>query len=554
MTALPLQAVRELVHDGMRIGLGGFWFVRTPTALIDEVVASGAVNLEIVCFGGGLGVERLLALRRVKTLYFSFHSMDVLGAAGEFRRAVESGEVRAVELTTLVMSKALTAAQENLPFLPVLGPLDSAFIDGDYPLPAFACPVSGRTLHAVPALPLDLALIHAPRADEGGNIELASARGLDRRLIGAAKTRIVSVEEQAGDFRGSLGAHRTTLPRFLIDHVVVAPGGAAPSSCLPFYPTDFDTIFADLQGAPSMREPKASAPPLDVRPLDVRPLPVAANVDGATPAERVAYLLASQLRDDGVYTVGSVTPLAMVAYQLAKQTHAPGLALIPFAGTVDVGTYVVGVQSAEPNAIDTAHDFWGMDDLYEWLYQDGRIDAEIFCPAQIDRRAHINNSQITRPDGTIVRLPGQAGIADVATLHRNLYMYVPRHTPRRLVERVDFEGGSRALVTDEERAEVGLLPGEVTVVTDLCVFRLDKNTRLLVLDSLHAGVTLDEVRSSTGFAVEPAGAVATSPEPSREILRLIREQIDPLGLRDLETVGAAERGPLISTLLAKDHI
>ena len=549
MSTLPLAAVRDLVHDRMRIGLGGFWFVRTPTALIDEVIASGATDLEIVCFGGGLGVERLLALGRVKTLYFSFHSMDVLGAAGEFRRAVESGQVRAVELTTLVMSKALTAAQENLPFLPVLGPLDSAFLDGDYPLPAFACPVTGRTLHAVPALPLDLALVHAPRADANGNVELASARGLDRRLIGAAKTRIVSVEEQAGDFRGSLGAHRTTLPRFLIDHVVVAPGGAAPSSCLPFYPTDFDKIFAGLQAAPL-----GGMPPRSALPLDVRPLPVASNVDSATPAERLAYLLASQLRDDGVYTVGSVTPLAMVAYQLAKQTHAPGLALIPFAGTVDVGTYVVGVQSAEPNAVDTAHDFWGMDDLYEWLYQDGRIDAEIFCPAQIDRRAHINNSQVTRPDGTIARLPGQAGIADVATLHRNLYMYVPRHSPRRLVERVDFEGGSRALVTDEERAAVGLSPGEVTVVTDLCVFRLDKSSRLLVLDSLHAGVSLDEVRSRTGFAVEPTHAVPISPEPPRDILRLIREQIDPLGLRDLETVSAADRGPLISTLLAKDHV
>ena len=179
--------------------------MRTPTALIEEVVASGATNLEIVCFGGGLGVERLLALGRVKTLYFSFDSMDVLGAAGEFRRAVEAGRVRAVELTTLVMSKALTAAQENLPFLPELGPLESAFIDGDFPLPAFACPVTGRTLHAVPALPLDLALVHAPRADMSGNIELASARGLDRRLIGAAKTRVVSVEDKPVTFGGRSG-------------------------------------------------------------------------------------------------------------------------------------------------------------------------------------------------------------------------------------------------------------------------------------------------------------------------------------------------------------
>jgi glutaconate CoA-transferase, subunit A len=540
-----LTSVREMVTDGMRIGIGGFWFVRTPTALVDEVVASGATDLEIVCFGGGLGVERLLELGRVKTLYFSFHSMDVLGAAPQFRRAVEAGAVRAVELTTLVMSKALTAAQENLPFLPVLGPLGSEFLDGDFPLTAFDCPVTGRPLYAVPALPLDLCLIHAPCADEAGNVELAGARGLDRRLFGAARTRVVSVEEVTGDFSGPQLAHRTTLPRFLVDHVVKAPGGAAPSSCLPYYPTDFTGIRASL----GTRPPED---PMPVSEATVAPRSTVSAAGVATPAERMAFLLARQLVDGGVYTVGSVTPLSMVAYQLAKRTHAPDLALIPFAGLVDVGTYRVGVQSAESSAAEGAHDFWGMDDLYEWLYQAGRIDAEIFCPAQIDQRAHINNSQVRRADGTVARLPGQAGIADVATLHRNLYMYVPRHSSRRLVQRVDFEGGARELVGDDEREAVGLHPGEVTVVTDLCVLRLDKGTRLLRLDSLHGGVSLADAQARTGFDLGADFDVPPSPEPPADILRLIRDEIDPLGVRQLETVRAAERGPLLHSLLLED--
>jgi glutaconate CoA-transferase subunit A len=242
----------------------------------------------------------------------------------------------------------------------------------------------------------------------------------------------------------------------------------------------------------------------------------------------------------------------MVAYQLAKHTHAPNLALIPFAGLVDVGPYAAGVSSAEPRAAASAHDFYGMDELYEWIYQDGRIDAEIFCPAQVDERGHINNSRVRRPDGSWARLPGQAGIADVATLHRNLYMYVPRHSPRRLVRRVDFEGGARALVTGEERAAVGLAPGEVTVVTDLCVLRLHHETRTLRLDSLHRGVRHDDVQAATGFPVLPIGVVAASPEPPREELDLLRRVVDPLGLRDLETVDAAHRGPLLRRLLADE--
>jgi glutaconate CoA-transferase subunit A len=534
--ALALGQVRDLVDDGMRVGIGGFWFVRNPTALIDEVIASGAKDLEVVCFGGGLAVEKLLELDRVRTLYFSFHSMDVFGAAPQFRSAVESGRVRAVELTTLVMAKALTAAQENLPFLPVLGPLDSDFLDGDYPLPEVICPITGRSLRAVPALPLDLALVHFTRADRQGNVELVGARGLDRRIVGAAARRVVSVEEVVDEFAGAEGAHRTTIPRFLVDHVVEAPGGAAPGSALPYYPTAFDDIATKL-GVTDQSAPRPSAP----------------SNGEATRAERLVYLLARQLRDDGVYTVGSVTPVAMVAYQLAKHTHAPNMALIPFAGLVDVAPYPAGITSAEPNALASARDFYGMDELYEWIYQDGRIDAEIFCPAQIDERGHINNSRVLRPDGSWARLPGQAGIADVTILHRNLFMYVPRHSPRRLVHRVDFEGGARVLVTPEERAAVGLAPGEVTVVTDLCVLRLDHDSRRLRLDSLHRGVSHEDVQANTGFPLLALGEVQTSPEPPRDVLDLLRTVVDPLGLRDLETVGATQRGPLLRGLLAAEN-
>jgi glutaconate CoA-transferase subunit A len=379
-------------------------------------------------------------------------------------------------------------------------------------------------------------------------VEIAGARGLDRRLIGAALRSVVSVEEVAADFRGVIDAHRTTIPRFLVDHVIEVPRGAAPSSCLPFYETLYGEIIDELD--PSIVE-KGSKQSVE-KPGTLPGTSSSSEVREVTPAERIAFLLARQLCADGVYTVGSVTPLSMVAYQLAKQTHAPNLTLIPFAGLVDVGAYPVGIPSAERNAMSSAHGFWGMDDLYEWLYQAGKIDAEIFCPAQIDERGHINNSMVRRSDGTFARLPGQAGIADVATLHQNLYMYVPRHSTRRLVRRVDFEGGSRELITNEERAAVGLRGGEVTVVTDLCVFRLDKVRRVLVVDSIHSGVTPEEVKASTGFPLGVDRDVPRSPEPSAEILTLIRKVIDPLRVRDLETVGAADRMPLIREIVSGD--
>jgi glutaconate CoA-transferase, subunit A len=546
VTRLALDAVADSFRDGMRIGLGGFWFVRTPMALVDRLLESGVTELEIVCFGGGLGVERLLQQKRVAKLYFSFHSMDVIGPAPQFRAAVEQGEVEAVELTTHVLAKALQAAQENLPFLPVRGPLGSAFLEGPFPLPAVTCPHSGTELRAVPALPLDVALIHATAADDEGNIEIVGAHGVDPRLVGAAAMSIVSVERIGGSFRGPDAAHRTTIPRFLVDHVVEAPGGARPSSCLPHYPTDFVAIQEAVGGrsahSPSVHPGRRQAMTSRTQ---------ASDPQAPTSAEMLVYHLAQQLRDGGVYTVGSVTPVSMVAYQLAKHTHAPSLALIPFAGLVDVRPYPVGVATAEAKALSSATAFWGMDDLYEKLYAAGTIDAEVFCPAQVDGEGRLNNSLIRR-DGGITRLPGQAGIADVATLHRNLFLYVPRHSPRRLVEAVDFPGGSRHILDDEARRSVGLQPGETTVVTDLCTLRFDKVERRFELMSLHPGVSLERVLAETGFELAFELPVPTSAVPDGDTLRLIREVVDPMGVRDLETVPSAERAPLLARLLAME--
>ena len=532
----------DLFRDGMRIGLGGFWFVRTPMALVDALLDSGATDLEVVCFGGGLAVERLLGEGRVRRLLFSFHSMDVLGPAPTFRRALESGVIEGVELTTLVLTKALRAAEENLPFLPIRGPEGSELLDGAYPLPPITCPITGQRLFAVPALPLDLTLVHATHADESGNIEIVGAHGVDLRLLGAARRSVVSVEQVVPPFRGPVAAHRTTLPRFLVDTVVVAPGGARPSSCLPHYPSDLPAIREQL---PRPTEPaRATA-------THTEPALVADDNPPPTSAEILVYTLARQLVDGGVYTVGSVTPVSMVAYMLAKLTHAPSLALIPFAGLVDVDFYPVAVGGAESRALEHAHGFWGMEDLYEYLYQAGRIDAEIFCPAQVDQHADINNSSVLR-DGLPVRLPGQAGIADVATMHRNLYMYVPRHSPARLVGSLDVRGGSRYLVSDDERAAAGFQAGDVTLVTDLCVLRQDKSTRLLQVESLHPGVDFADVVAATGFPLTPRADLPVTPVPDPETLHLIRRVVDPHGVRNIETVPSAGRRALLDAILSHE--
>jgi glutaconate CoA-transferase subunit A len=559
-----MTALREHWRDGMRVGIGGFWFVRNPHALVDALLESGVSELEVVSFGGGLAIERLLATGRLRKLYISFNSLDVLGLSPNFRAAAENGSVEVVEMTTLIMHKALQAARENVPSLPILGPLQSDFLTTNYPVPAYDCPVSGKRMHAVAALPLDVALLHAQRVDEHGHLEISGARGLDTKLAGAARRVIASVEEVVPPFTGDR-ASRTTLPRFLLDDVVLAPGGAYPGSCLPYYVADYlylDELLAEGGAIETERlvGPRRLAPRLDrarriaerAMQIEIRPPEVPSDEAPATEDELMVTTLARLLRSDGIYQVGSVTPLSLVAYQLARLTHAPKLSLLAFAGHVDVGAYPSGILLAEPFAYRTGHALWGMDDGQDLLYQRGAIDAEIFTPAQMDGDGNLNNTRIGTGPLPTVRLPGQAGIADVTVLHRNLYIYAARHDRRRFVERVDFRGGHRGLLGDVDRADRGLPLGRTLVVTSLGVFELRERTRRLELISVHRGHTTEEVKRATGFSFEVAAELDQTAEPTREELRLIRTQIDPFGLRKLEFVPSRGRRPLIRRILADE--
>jgi len=94
---------------------------------------------------------------------------------------------------------------------------------------------------AIPAITPDVTLLHVHEADEQGNLRIVGAKYDDLLMAKAAKRvvvtceRLVSVEHTAG--RPEL----TDLPGFLVDAVVVAPGGAWPHGCDGEY--DHDEAF-----------------------------------------------------------------------------------------------------------------------------------------------------------------------------------------------------------------------------------------------------------------------------------------------------------------------
>jgi glutaconate CoA-transferase subunit A len=273
-----------------------------------------------------------------------------------------------------------------------------------------------------------------------------------------------------------------------------------------------------------------------------------------TAAEIMIHRLAQEYSDQSYCSAGAVSPLAVISYLLAKQTHAPGLRIMTSSGGyVDIGARPMLMIGADAIDSQTAVILCGGEDTYHWFYQRGLITHEVVSAAQIDRRAATNNRWLHKPDGTPVRLPGQGGMADVANMHANFTLYLTRHSPSSLVERVECRSAARGVFEPKERAAWGWSSGKVSLITNLCVCQVNPKTREWEVVSLHPGVSPEQVRSATGFPISVPVNVPVTCIPDAGQLRRIREEIDPLGFRRLEFVPGRQRQELIYEIIEAEE-
>ena len=347
--------------------------------------------------------------------------------------------------------------------------------------------------------------------------------------------------------------------------VCVAPFGAHPTSQLPYYCTDYREL-ADLASADDPRPWQRLKGPQDERQrhlrtvasLDLETLRLLPSVepsvkpdgDPYTTAELMACVLAREIPDYSVCSVGSVSPLATVAYLLAKRLYAANLVLITSnGGYIDVAPRPMSITYSEVADYRSAVAHLGGDDTYHWYYQKGIVTHEVVSAAQIDQYGRTNNVQIRRAEHGLLRLPGQGGMADVADMHRNFSLYLARQSKQNLVADVDFTSAARSFHTEEIRRRYGYQPGVVSVLTNLGRFEYSEPQGRLVLTHLHPGVSVDQMQENVGFPLSIEADIARTEPPRPEELSLIRGEIDPLGVRRLEFAPSKDRMGLIYELL-----
>lgn len=223
------EAVERYVHDGDYLAMGGFGHIRTPMALVYEIIRQRRRNLAVAGKTAVHDIDILIGagcVSRVEVAYAFGHELRGLSPAG--RRAVESDQCRVVaEISNGGYQWRFLAGMMGIPFIPSRNMLGTDTFEKS------ACkvardPWSGKPVCLIPAAYPDVAIFHVPRADMYGNAQIDGILVEDFELARAARRVIVTTEEIVDNERIRAEPWHTVIPFYVVDAVCEVPYGAHP--------------------------------------------------------------------------------------------------------------------------------------------------------------------------------------------------------------------------------------------------------------------------------------------------------------------------------------
>lgn len=242
------EAVRRYIHNGMYIGTELYGTVRCPMSLVNEVVRQGIHDLRLVG-QGVLELDMLLAAGLVKALDITYVGLELYGVSNCLRREVESGRLETcVEWSNAAIAWRLKAAAMGVPFLPARSMLGTDTMNYSA-AKVVQCPFTGEPICLLPALILDVGLIHVHRCDKYGNAQIDGISGFAAELARASKTLILSTEQIVDEEVIRSRPDRTIIPYYLVDAVVEAPFGSHPGEMCYYYRRDEPQIREWVQAS-----------------------------------------------------------------------------------------------------------------------------------------------------------------------------------------------------------------------------------------------------------------------------------------------------------------
>ncbi len=238
--------------------------------------------------------------------------------------------------------------------------------------------------------------------------------------------------------------------------------------------------------------------------------------------ELLVVAAAREIKDREVVFVGVGIPC--LGALVAKLTHAPNVVLAVESGCIGPTPYRlmlgIGDNSCGENAIYVTSLWRAFSDQ-----QRGYFDVGMLGGAQIDKYGNLNSTAIFGDgdyDRPITRLPGSGGANDIAiSAKRTLIMM--NQQKRRFLEKVDFVTSPGYLDGPGSREKYGY-PGNgpFVIISNMAIFRFNEKTKEAYLDSVHPGVTVEDVKKEVSWDLKVSPNVKTTTPPTKEEVRIIR--------------------------------
>ena len=243
-------------------------------------------------------------------------------------------------------------------------------------------------------------------------------------------------------------------------------------------------------------------------------------------AMELMICVASRLLENGS-TVGVGTGAPCAAAMLAQKTHAPDLFIAFEAGGLAPQLPTMPVSVGDSRTFHRAIMATSMTDVLD-ACQRGMVDYTFLGGAQIDAYGNLNSTVIGDYGKPKVRFPGSGGANDFASFCWRI-LVMTTHNLKRFVEDLDFLTTPGYLTGPGAREKAGLPKdtGPYKVITDLAVMGFNEESKRMQVESLHPGVTFEQVQANTGFEMLRADTVGVTEPPREAELRIRREDVDP---------------------------
>ncbi len=253
------DAVAELVRDGDTVAIEGFTHL-ICFAAGHEIIRQRKRDLVLARLTPDLIYDQMVAAGVARKLIFSWLGNPGVGGLYAIRRRIEAAELgdepplEVEEYSHFGMVGRYTAGAANLPFYPLRSYFETDLPKANPLIRPVRSPYGDEIVYAVPPLKPDVAVVHAQRADAGGDAQVWGLLGCQKEAAFAADRVIVVVEELVDEAVVRADPNRTIIPGLIVDAVVVEPFGAHPSYVQGYYDRD-NRFYRDWD--PISRDPAA---------------------------------------------------------------------------------------------------------------------------------------------------------------------------------------------------------------------------------------------------------------------------------------------------------